>query len=170
MQRASRSSGSKPDEPRIIPACAGNLDDFPGGLLVVRLIPARAGKPTRSAYRRNASAAHPRAGGEILEPHFNIRPGDGSSPHVRRTHIIISYAAGLVRLIPARAENPPIETRHLKLTISKTGADLIRGRAGDQGYGWLSAGESGSPYAENGGVLTKPAPTDPGAVDKPCLR
>ena len=52
---------------------------------------------------RSTATAHPRAGGENLEDHWEVLEGDGSSPRGRgKHHRVIQVEAG-VRLIPARA-------------------------------------------------------------------
>ena len=70
---------------------------FPG------LIPARAGKTEGGGSRGSSRPAHPRACGENLYRCKRSRVSAGSSPRVRGKLMILSYAAVIIRLIPARA-------------------------------------------------------------------
>ena len=70
-----------------------------------RFIPARAGNTTGGSGCPYSKSVHPRAGGEHLSSHPNIRRTCGSSPRGRGTPGCQSHTAGVSRFIPARAGN-----------------------------------------------------------------
>ena len=73
----------------------------------VRLIPARAGKTTRTKRRARPRRAHPRAGGENREGAHRIVVAVGSSPRGRGKLIDRDGRTEDQRLIPARAGKTP---------------------------------------------------------------
>ena len=85
------------------PRGRGKLIPIERGLLVERLIPARAGKTKPTASSHQASTAHPRAGGENNSARSDARGIAGSSPRGRGKR---GRRQGLdhgIGLIPARA-------------------------------------------------------------------
>ena len=72
-------------------------------VLVLRLIPARAGKTCAFRYQRSHGWAHPRAGGENLASLGKSVSKVGSSPRGRGKLPTVRRVGSPVRLIPARA-------------------------------------------------------------------
>ena len=87
------------------PLARGTLIALIGSVLVLRLIPARAGNTPGLSPPRRQWSAHPRSRGE----HVLLKSGSvfdsGSSPLARGTHEHRLNGGGTSRLIPARAGN-----------------------------------------------------------------
>ena len=75
------------------------------GLWVVRLTPARAGNMPAGVFLVLRPSAHPRSRGEHPNMWRGSHPQNGSSPLARGTFDTRHFAAGVTRLIPARAGN-----------------------------------------------------------------
>ena len=84
-------------------------------LLVVGLIPARAGNTSTRCPIRTRSRAHPRSRGEHLMPAIAILAGWGSSPLARGTPLLNRLGVSVQGLIPARAGNTGGRFLHLRL-------------------------------------------------------
>ena len=85
------------------PRVRGKLSPHRYDAARVRLIPARAGKTLPGVPEYGEEPAHPRACGENWKTCRRSRRRCGSSPRVRGKLMILSYAAVIIRLIPARA-------------------------------------------------------------------
>ena len=85
------------------PRGRGKRGERPERRLVLRLIPARAGKTRCSSMGRMCRTAHPRAGGENLASPLTARLKFGSSPRGRGKLGPDRSLQTRVRLIPARA-------------------------------------------------------------------
>ena len=85
------------------PRGRGKRSAGPPGRHTLRLIPARAGKTSRSWRLRALATAHPRAGGENRLSTSSHSSSRGSSPRGRGKHGFGPFGLSPVRLIPARA-------------------------------------------------------------------
>ena len=82
-------------------------------LLVLRLIPAHAGKTRGACPCRGSVRAHPRSRGENRSSTRWTRPRSGSSPLTRGKHLGVTHGGHVQGLIPAHAGktcNPPRRT------------------------------------------------------------
>ena len=79
--------------------------------VIIRLIPARAGKTSRSRCGPRSTGAHPRACGENGLDEWPGAPAEGSSPRVRGKLFVGALDQFGLRLIPARAGKTTCTTR-----------------------------------------------------------
>ena len=96
------------------PRVRGKLREGDHAGLPARLIPARAGKTSRSRCGPRSTGAHPRACGENGLDEWPGAPAEGSSPRVRGKLFVGALDQFGLRLIPARAGKtpcPPSPTR-----------------------------------------------------------
>ena len=87
------------------PLARGTLRGSSRGLVLVRLIPARAGNTSLTALSSATSPAHPRSRGEHVLTIRQLLPAPGSSPLARGTLDGVEGEQVAARLIPARAGN-----------------------------------------------------------------
>ena len=83
-------------------------------IAIIRLIPARAGNTLDSPPPHPETQAHPRSRGEHNDTAEAIRDANGSSPLARGTPVKAAAALDYARLIPARAGNTKMESRHTR--------------------------------------------------------
>ena len=101
------------------PLTRGKLVAYTHGLGQVRLIPAHAGKTTRSTPSSGTVSAHPRSRGENYQAHATALQAGGSSPLTRGKPIAPRSWGRKWRLIPAHAgkttaycQDCPAQTAH----------------------------------------------------------
>ena len=85
------------------PLTRGKHYGKPRGKGNVGLIPAHAGKTSRSGPGCSCRSAHPRSRGENFDPTASWHPYQGSSPLTRGKRLIPKYMRPPTRLIPAHA-------------------------------------------------------------------
>ena len=107
--------------------------------VLLRLIPARAGKTASRSYRGRSSWAHPRAGGENFATLACAGVSGGSSPRGRGKRGQTYCRASMLGLIPARAGKTAG-----RLYTSQTRRAHPRAGGENRARGILNAGMSGS--------------------------